>query len=84
MDRPLRLIRPAARAELFLRFFFELRGDFDALGGAFLFEFVAAARAIRRQHAHPDDRHTHERRNAADEDEEPVDRARRVGRHISW
>jgi hypothetical protein len=56
----------------------------NALFSTLLFESIAAARPVQREDADRDDDHPKERRDTAGENHEAIDRARGVGRHISW
>jgi hypothetical protein len=77
------LVRPSNGLETGLSFFFQPESRFGPLRGAFLFQRIADG-TIRRKQGDRDDGDADERSQTADEDLKSVDRARRVGRHISW
>jgi len=78
----LRLVDPATGRDLVHRFLFQLNPGIQASLGAFLINGLFGG-LVQGEHAHGDDNDTDERSCAANENQETVNRAWRVGRHIS-
>jgi hypothetical protein len=64
-------------------FLFQPGGHFSTAFGPLIFQGRTAGAVCRKQQD-GDQRHADERSAAADENNEPIDGARRFGRHISW
>jgi hypothetical protein len=86
-DRKMRdalgFIDPTDTLHLRDRFRVQLFASGDALRGAFRLDLVHL-RTIQREQADREERDAEESADTADENHETIDRARRVGRHISW